>query len=36
MTAAIWRIHARLKLPLYTELSEEKINDVDRGKHVFK
>ena len=36
MTAAIWRIYARLKLPLYPELSKEKINDVDRGKHVFK
>lgn len=31
MTAAILRIYARLKLPLYPELSEEKINDVDRG-----
>ena len=36
MTAAILRIYARLKLPLYPELSEEKINDVDLGKHVFK
>lgn len=36
MTSAIWRIYARLKLPLYPELSGEKINDVDLGKHVFK
>lgn len=36
MTSAILRIYARLKLPLYPELSGEKINDVDLGKHVFK
>ena len=36
MTSAILRIYARLKLLLYPELSGEKINDVDLGKHVFK
>ena len=36
MTSAILRIYARLKLPLNPELSGEKINDVDLGKHVFK